>query len=256
MVEDIDDFLNLNDNGEVSSVQNKIQNKSPIESNKNQKEEKYQDSNFFQESDNDLPQLCGNGYPPEFVQIVDRVYITYKILPKLEYAKIYRELADLSITSAPTPTLQVLNDEIQRVQGAKDRLSEIMIKVLECHNIKRRLVDTLITAWGKFSSEKNAESRKGDGVFRLSHFSIDLAKVESLLKVCSHILKNLDSLHDSLSRRITINQLLLKMNDMGRGSLPDYNFKREDMELNESDLFGKNKDIDPSESINPSEETW
>jgi len=214
-------------------------------------------SDFVRELETDLPELCGDGYSEDFIKMVERVKAAYRMLPVLQYSLLYRELADLSVTSSPTPTLQVLNDEIQRVQRAKDRLSEIMIKVLECHNIKKRLVDTLITAWGKFTVEKNAEARKGDGEFRLSNFTIDLAKAESLLKVCNHILKNLDSLHDSLSRRITINQLLLKMNDMGRGSLPDYRISdgSRDMGIREEDIFGKSS-VNSSESVEASEENW
>lgn len=258
---DIDDFLNL-DGEEFFPTEESIEtpkSEASQEVEETVKTTTVSGSDFSKELEADLPQLCGDGFPPEYLQMVDRIYSTYRMLPKLDHGDIYRELSDLSVTSQPTPTLQVLNDEIQKVQGAKDRLSEIMVKVLESHNVKKRLVDTLVTAWGKFSSEKNAESRKGDGIFRLSSFSIDLARVESLLKVCSHILKNLDSLHDSLSRRITINQLLLKMNDMGRGAgggaLPDYN-RRAEMDVNEADLFGEKKEVDPSESLDPQEEKW
>jgi len=212
-------------------------------------------SDFSRELETDLPELCGAGYSEDFIKMVERVKMAYRMLPRLQYGALYRELADLSVTSSPTPTLQVLNDEIQKVQGAKDRLSEIMVKVLECHAIKKRLVDTLITSWGKFTPEKNAEARKGDGIFRLSSFTIDLAKAEALLKVCTHILKNLDSLHDSLSRRITINQLLLKMNDMGRGSLPDYRISGGDMGIREEDIFGKDK-VNSSESVEAEEKNW
>lgn len=249
---DIDEFLNL-DGEDFFPVEESIERPKPEEETAHTTT--VSGSDFSKELEGDLPQLCGDDFPEEYLEMVDRVYATYRMLPKLEYGEIYRELADLSITSCPTPTLQVLNDEIQKVQRAKDRLSEIMVKALESHNLKKRLIDTLITSWGKFSSEKNAEGRKGDGIFRLSCFSIDFAKVESLLKVCHHILKNLDSIHDSLSRRITINQLLLKMNDMGRGSLPDHNYRQE-MGVNEGDLFGDKKEIDTTESLEPSAEKW
>ena len=255
---DMDAFLDLdNEQEDFFSVTEETQDKPSTEHEKEQEEKGSQDPNFLKELDIGLPRLVGDGYSPDFLSMVERVYDTYKILPNLEYDKLYRELADLSITSSPTPTLQILNDEIQKVQASKDRLSEIMVKVLECHNIKKRLVDILVTAWGKFSLEKNAEGRKGDGLFRLSDFSIDFAKVESLLKVCTHVLKNLDSFHDSLSRRITINQLLLKMNDMGRGALPDHTYTgKGDIGVGEADLFGESKNIDPSESIDAAEESW
>lgn len=180
----------------------------------------------FEESKVEQPEIRGGDCPRDFQSLVDRVLIQYRLLPPLDYTAIYQELAELSIKSCPTPSLQVLNDELQKVQGAKDRLSEIFVAVVQCHNFKKRAVDILQDAWGKFTEEKNADGRKGDAAFRLSNFTMDFAKVEALLKACSHILKNLDSLHDSLSRRITVYQLTLKLQDIGRGALPDFDFER------------------------------
>ena len=173
-----------------------------------------------------IPSLRGIDFPSEFIEMVDRIKWQYRMLPKLDYAAIYNEIAILSIKACPTPTLQVLNDEIQKVQGAKDRLSEIFIDVVRCHNFKKRAVDILEDSWGKFTSEKNGEARKGDASFRMSNFLLDFATVEALLKACTHVLKNLDSLHDSLSRRITVYQLTMKLQDIGRHALPDYDFDK------------------------------
>lgn len=170
--------------------------------------------------------LRGNDCPVEYVSMVNRIKRQYDLLPKIDFDKVYKELSDLTVKSCPTPSLQVLNDEIQKVQAAKDRLSEIFVNVLKCYNFKKRAVDILVDSWGKFTSEKNAEGRKGDASFRLSNFSLDLALIEGLLKSCTHILRNLDSLHDTLSRRITIIQLTMKLGDIGRTALPDFDFDR------------------------------
>ncbi len=184
----------------------------------------------------DYPKMQGDDYPQAYSAIVDGIIIQYSKLPKLEYGDIYAELSDLSIKSCPTPTLQVINDEIEKVQSAKDRLGEIYCNVLQNYHFKKRAVDILESSWSKYTVEKNADKRKGDALFRISEFSIDFGHVESLVKVCQHILKNLDSLHESLSRRITINQLLLKLNDIGRGSLPmqDFNSRPLDDLINAS----------------------
>jgi hypothetical protein len=87
-------------------------------------------------------------------------------------------------------------------------------------------VDILKDSWGKFTLEKNADGRKGDSAYRLSNFSIDLANTESLIKTCNHILKNLDSAHESLSRRISVYQLIMKLDPFSRGSLPDHDFNK------------------------------
>ncbi len=195
----------------------------------------------------DVLELRGTDYPKEFVDMADRLKANYKLLPKINYDALYKELSDLSIQSSPTPTLQVLNDELHRVQGAKDRLSEILIDVIKCYNLKNRVVDILKDSWGKFTTEKNTEGRKGDAVYRLSNFLADFAKIEALSKVCNHVLKNLDSLNDNLSRRITIWQLMLKLRDVGRGALPETDFHKPD---NMTDLFGGEKD-DKDEEGNP-----
>jgi hypothetical protein len=189
----------------------------------------------------DIPTLRGDEYPSDYKDMVNRIVWQYKMLPVLDYDSIYKEIADLSIKACPTPTLQVLNDEIQKVQSAKDRVAEIFIEVVKCYNFKKRAVDILQDAWGKFTIEKNADGRKGDAAFRLSNFIIDFATTEALLKACTHVLKNLDSLHDSLSRRITIYQLTLKLQDIGRSALPDFDFdKPSDSDNNGlADIFGE-----------------
>jgi len=190
----------------------------------------------------EIPTLNGDGFPIEYVKMVDRIRSHYKLIPKLDYDKIDKEISELSVKSCPTPTLQVLSDEIQKVQGAKDRLSEIFVDVIKVYNYKKRAVDILHDSWGKFTSEKNAEGRKGDAAFRLSNFELDLAKTEAVLKSITHIFRNLDSQHDGLSRRITICQLTMKLHDFGRSALPDYDFdKTTSTEKQSLDIFSKDE---------------
>jgi len=207
----------------------------------------------------DYPKLVGDDYsdyPQPYRSISDGIILQYSRLPELNHGDIYNELSHLSVKSCSTPTLQVINDEIQKVQSAKDRLSEIYCDVLQNYHFKKRAVDILEAAWSKYTLEKNAEKRKGDALFRISEFSIDFAKVESLAKVCQHILRNLDSLHESLSRRITVNQLLLKLNDIGRGSLPvpDFNDRPIGNLVNES--FGLSEDESEKDDQELNEENF
>jgi hypothetical protein len=188
----------------------------------------------------DLPDLMGSEYPQEYIRVVERIKFQYKMLPSLNYDAIYREISELSIKSSPTPTLEILMDELHKVQAAKDRLSEICIDVIKCYNFKKRAIDILKDSWGKFTSEKNAEGRKGDASFRMSHFVTDFAITEALSKSCDHIFKNLDSLQDNLSRRITIWQLILKLRE-GRMALPDFDFSKEVDKSSMDGLFSDNK---------------
>jgi hypothetical protein len=178
------------------------------------------------EPQNEYPSLIGIQDNSDYVNVANRLLMQYKMLPYLQYDEIYKEMSELSIKSCPTPTLSVLNFELERVQAAKDRLSEIFVDVIKNHTFKKRAVDILRDSWGKFSNEKSADRRKGEAAYIVSDFESDFALTEAMLKSCMHILKNLDSLHDNLSRRITIIQLQLKLHDVGRGALPDFNFDR------------------------------
>lgn len=196
--------------------------------------------------DDGIPVLRGSGYPEDFISMTERIQRMYRMFPILNYDELYKELRDLSVQSAPTPTLQVLNDEIQKVQAAKDRLSEIYMEVVKHYHFKSNAIKILQESWGKFTSEKNAEGRKGDAAFRLSNFSLDFAQVESMYRACMNILRNLDSAHDTLSRRITVIQLTMKLHDVGRGgSLPDYDFVKRDEVAEEN--------VDPNLSLNANE---
>lgn len=172
-----------------------------------------------------LPCLLGDGYPEQFMVMVRRIWAQYTLLPSLDYNAIYKEMSDLTIRSSPTPTLQIINQEIQRAQASKERLSEIMCNILKCYTLKKRAVDILTEAWSNFSQEKSADKRRGDAIYRLSDFDLDYSNTESAMKVAVQISRNLDSLQESLSRRITIFQLQLKLHDLGRSALPDFDFK-------------------------------
>lgn len=233
--DDIDSFL-LGEDVIGAKVDKKI------ETNPIQQAPSNQSLKLLDNTKDEILNLVGNieDYPLDYIKMVDRIRIQYALLPTLNYDAIYKELAELSIKSSPTPTLQVLNDELYKVQSAKDRLSEIVMDVIKCYNFKNRAVDILRESWGRFTTEKNTEGRKGDSAYRLSNFSIDFALVESLSKACNHILKNLDSLHDNLSRRITVFQLIMKLRDIGRNGMPDYDFDKK-FEGN-SDFFGEKDD--------------
>jgi len=183
---------------------------------------------------------------------VDRILVQYENLPKLEYAKLYKEISDLSIKACPTPSLQVLNQEFEKIQAAKDRLSEIFVEVIKCHTFKKRAVDILKDTWGRFSQAKSADSRKSEACYIVSDFEKEYALTESLYKVCDHVFKILDGSHDTLSRKVTIIQTTLKMHDMGRGALPDFDFKRFNVNIDQKQL----EQVDPTQSIEATEKDF
>jgi len=177
-------------------------------------------------SSDDLPILVGDNYPDGFKDVVKRFLKIYSTLPKINYDDIHEEVANLNVESNPTPTLQLINLKLQKVQASKDRLSEIHQMVVRCYTFKKRAVSILTEAWGKFADGSSQDKRKADCAFRLSDFNMDLAQIEALNNVCDNVLRNLDSQSNAISRQITIIQSELKMFDMGRGSLPDFDFNK------------------------------
>lgn len=179
-------------------------------------------------SRSDLPSVMGTvgEIPDDFKAVADRVLAMYASLPELDYDSLYEEISELNVGSEPTPTLQLINLKLQRVQASKDRLSSICEDVIRCHTFKKRAVNILSDSWNRFATGSSADKRKADSSYRMSEFQIDLAQLEALNNVCEHIGKNLDSQHNAISRQITIIQSQLKMFDMGRGALPDFDFNK------------------------------
>ena len=179
----------------------------------------------------DMPQLRGKDYPEEYLKIRDIVVSNYRSVPQVDHMAVYDELGSLSVATGSTPTIQQIQLQLQRVQAAKERLSEMITQILPSHTIKKRSIEILKDAWGRFSKESSDAKRKSDAIFRIAEFDSDFGKVDALLKTCMHISKNLDSSQENLSRRITIMGLQLKLNDMGRMAIPDHDFSpRQDFE--------------------------
>ncbi len=201
----------------------------------------------------DLPKLIGDNYPVEYQLIVKRLLDLYSDLPRLNYNELHSEVEKLNADSTPTPTLPLINLKLQSIQAHKDRLAEIYQKVVRCYTFKKRVVNILSEAWGKFADGSSADKRKADCAFRLSDFYIDLAQIESLHFACEHALRNLDSASNAISRQITIIQSELKIFDIGRGALPDFDFNKSSLNDSFESLgvdLRANSDIaiDPAES--------
>jgi hypothetical protein len=203
------------------------------------------------EEKNVYPILMGSEkFPEDYKNLYNRIIDQYSLLPRINYDEIYKEIASLSVKSCPTPSLSDLNSELEKVQSSKDRLCEIFIDVLKSYTFKKRAVDIIRDSWLKFAGGKaegkNESIRKGEAVYISSDFEQDLAQSEALIQSCKHIIKNLDSLTENLSRRITIIQLQVKVQDIGRGMSPDFIFdKRASADVSLSEMA---EEIDIGES--------
>jgi len=199
-----------------------------------------------------LPQLIGKDYPKEFLSVVDRVHSIYRMFPDLDHESIYQELVTLSVEAKPTPTPQLIDAQLHKVQAVKERLSEIMVKVGRVHSFKKRQVEILKESWIHFSTEKSADKRKADAVYRISEFESDFLLIDSIHRTSTSILNNLCSVQEILSRRITIQSLEIKMHEAGRHSFPDYEFNNRSLNDTEVAEIGtpveSNEDCDSLEA--------
>jgi len=132
-----------------------------------------------------------------------------------DYGNVYNELKVLNVSVSPNPTLQEITSDIQKVQSAKDRVSEILLEVHRNFLVRKRICELLREGWVSFSSHNSAEKRRGEAFLKLSNFINSATEAESLYKSTSHIMKNLDSKQENLSRQVTIMSLALKLNDFG-----------------------------------------
>jgi hypothetical protein len=135
-----------------------------------------------------------------------------------DYDKIYDELRNLNVAISPNPTLQQISIEIQKVQSAKDRVAEILVDVNRNYLARKRVSELLRDGWAPFSQQNSAEKRKGEAFIKMHEFIESATEAESLYKATAHIMKNLDSKHESLSRQVTVSSLMLKLNDFSHTS--------------------------------------
>jgi hypothetical protein len=208
-------------------------------------------------SPNDLPTInMESSLPPEYQATVYKILAIYATMPQIDYYNLDHEVRNkLNVKSEPTPDAQSINQLLERIQAAKDRLSEIMSDVSQNYTFKKRAVDILRDTWNKFSAAKSADMRKSEADHIVANFEMDLAYVESKLRAWDHIFKNLEGLHDNVSRRITIMQVCLKYSDIGRGMLPDFSFKTFSGGINTEENENK-KPVDPTQGIEALEQDF
>lgn len=196
--------------------------------------------NFSKTELKDTPNVVGEGFHPDFLALVNKVRRSYTRLPYLNSEEIFSEISNLYVPLKENYSLSSLSMDIHKVQAARERMAQIDIEVSRCHVFKKRAVNILLAAWGKFTGEKNAEGRKGDGSFRMSEFELDLADTESIAKGCNGMISNLESSHSALSRRVTLAQNQLKIRELGiseedffeMANEKEYDIEDDDVDMN------------------------
>jgi len=207
-----------------------------------------QEETPLNESSSSVPQLlAGRNYPSEFKQIVKKCNESLKKFPKVDYDEIYEELETLAVRSSKTPTLDIISEEIAKIQAIQDRLTEIYIQLVPICGVKKRYLELLRLAWMNYASGGSKDKREGEASSILVEYEVDYAESDSLKNALLQIIKNAESILHSYSRRITVFQIQSKQGDFGgRSNIPEINFQRTltDEELGSS--LNQERDIDLS----------
>lgn len=206
---------------------------------------------------NDTPSIAGDiSVPPQYQRILDSVLYGYSVMPKLDYNALYHEIGTvLTLKSQPTPDPQSISQQLDKIQGATERLEEILSDVIQCYNYKKSMVDLLSDMWAKYSTAKSADLRRSEVANLLANFIIDLSYVENLKRVCDVKISTLKGQFDTVSRKISNMQICLKHFDLGRGMFPDYTFKTFSGGVNVVENENK-KPVDPTLSIDALEQDF
>lgn len=149
--------------------------------------------------------------PEDFKKILDKANVMIGRLKRMDRKEIYDEIRLLNVSISENPSLQQINVEISKVQAAKDRLSEILINAHSNFIILKRICELLTDGWTVFSDKNSAEKRKGEAGLKMYQFAELSSESEAIYKAAAHILKNLDSKQETLSRQVTVFALLLKL---------------------------------------------
>ena len=132
---------------------------------------------------------------------------------QLDYERLKTELQSMQRPLDFVFNPDSLARDMARVQGFKDRATEILSDLTENYLIFKRAVETLTKGWMRFSVEKSSEKREGEALLKLSNFSMASSDAEYYYRHALGIVKNLESQLESLSRQISCVQIAAKIHD-------------------------------------------
>lgn len=150
----------------------------------------------------------------DYERIVKSMSARLDRLPSLDYDMLRAELSKLNVRLSEQPTLDSMSSDMQRIQAAKDRANEIVKDAVTNFLVRKRVTEILVMGWMKFSEEKSSDKREAEAQLKLSQFLMDAVEAESFFKTATHIMANLQSQQDTISRQVTCFSLLLKTNDV------------------------------------------
>lgn len=137
-------------------------------------------------------------------------------LPRLNRQKLRLEMENMSVSLKDNPTTQDLNEGLSFAQGYKDRLAEMYTLALREFKTRNRCMEMLFDAVNYVSNGKSADKRKGEATMLYPMQLIQRETAETFLKEVEHVLQNIKSAHDSISRQVSIAQIQVQLGEFRR----------------------------------------
>lgn len=139
-------------------------------------------------------------------------------LPRLNRAKLRIEMENMVVELRQSPTTDDLSEGLANAQGYKDRLSEIYMMALREHKLRQRAGELLLDAFNVISNAKSADKRRGEAIMKYSMMMIHMDAAETFLKEVEHIIQNIKSTMEAISRQVSIIQLQLQLGEVRKGT--------------------------------------
>ncbi|MNC12198.1 hypothetical protein D3C81_742250 [compost metagenome] len=152
-------------------------------------------------------------------------------IPRLNRNALRKEMENMQVDLKQNPHSSDLNKGLAVAQSYKDRLAEIYTMALREYKTRNRCVDMLIGAFIATEAKgKSADARQGEAALRYPMHLFNLEAAESFMKEVEHILQNVKSAHEAISRQVSVTQIQLQLGEIRR-EIPNSNYNREAEEI-------------------------
>lgn len=147
-------------------------------------------------------------------KMIDQIIAT---LPRLDRYKLRKEMENMVVSLRQNPGTKDLTEGLAFAQGYKSRLAEIYNMALREYRLRNRCMDMLINAFIATEAKgKSADARQGEATMKYPMLLIHLEGSETFLKEVEHVLQNIKSAMDAISRQVSVMQIEVSIGEIRR----------------------------------------
>lgn len=139
-------------------------------------------------------------------------------LPKLDRGALRMEMNNMFVSVSESPSTKELTEGLAKTQAYKDRLAEIYMLANAEYKTRKRCTEMLMDAFAVTSKASNSEKRRGEATMKYPNIIIAYHAAETFLEEVEHILANIKSTADIISRQVSIMQIQLSLGEVRKGN--------------------------------------